>query len=179
MKEEREWLVVGIITSSHGVKGALKVKSLSDFSERFTKPGKRWLQIDEEEPILYNLISGYKKPGKNSYIISLDKVQDRDSAERLKTYKLLVESNNIPKLKQEEYHLSQLLNLKVKIKQDNRIETIGEVVDLLNENNNLLEIKIYKNNKKILIPFVKEIIPIIDLKKNFILINPPKGLLEL
>ena len=40
MKEEREWLVVGIITSSHGVKGELKVKSLSDFSERFTKPGK-------------------------------------------------------------------------------------------------------------------------------------------
>ena len=179
MKEEREWLVVGIITSSHGIKGELKVKSLSDFSERFTKPGKRWFQLNEEEPILYNLISGYKKPGKNSYIISLDKVQDRDSAERLKTYKLLVESNNIPKLKQEEYHLSQLLNLKVKIKQDNRIETIGEVVDLLNENNNLLEIKIYKNNKKILIPFVKEIIPIIDLKKNYILINPPKGLLEL
>ena len=179
MKEEREWLVVGIITSSHGIKGELKVKSLSDFSERFTKPGKRWFQLNEEEPILYNLISGYKKPGKNSYIISLDKVQDRDSAERLKTYKLLVESNNIPKLKQEEYHLSQLLNLKVKIKQDNRIETIGEVVDLLNENNNLLEIKIYKNNKKILIPFVKEIIPIIDLKKNFIRINPPKGLLEL
>ena len=53
MKEEREWLVVGIITSSHGVKGELKVKSLSDFSERFTNPGKRWLQIDKEEPIFF------------------------------------------------------------------------------------------------------------------------------
>ena len=52
MKEEIEWLVVGIITSSHGIKGELKVKSLSDFSERFTNPGKRWLQRDKEEPIL-------------------------------------------------------------------------------------------------------------------------------
>ena len=179
MKEEIEWLVVGIITSSHGIKGELKVKSLSDFSERFTKPGKRWLQIDEEEPILYNLISGYKKPGKDLFIISLDKIQDKDSAERFKKYKLLVKSNNIPKLKQGEFHLNQLVNLRVKIQQENQVETIGEVVDLINESNNLLQIKIYENNRKVLIPFVKEIIPIIDLKKNFILINPPKGLLEL
>ena len=179
MKEELEWLVVGIITSSHGIKGELKVKSLSDFSERFTKPGKRWLQINKEEPILYKLISGYKKPGKDLFIISLDEVQDRDSAERLKKYKFLVESNNIPKLKQNEFHFNQLVNLTVKIQQNNQIETIGEVIDLMNENNNLIKIKIYANNKKILIPFVKEIVPIIDLKKKFIVINPPKGLLEL
>ena len=179
MKEEREWLTVGVITSSHGIKGELKVKSLSDFSERFTKPGKRWLQLNNEEPIMYNLISGYKKPGKSLFIISLDKIQNRDSAERLKKYKLLVKNNDIPKLNKEEYHLNQLLNLTVKIKKENKFETIGEVVDLLNENNNLLEIKIYDTNKKILIPFVKAIIPIIDLKKKFILLNPPKGLLDL
>ena len=179
MKAEREWLVVGIITSSHGIKGELKVKPLSDFSERFIKPGKRWLQLDDEEPILHDLIAGFKKPGKDIYIISLQKIQDRDSAERLKKYKLLVESDNIPNLKKGEFHLNQLLNLKVKIKKESNIETIGEVVDLINEKNMLLEIKTYENNKKNLIPFVKEIIPIIDLKKNYILINPPKGLLDL
>tara|TARA_Y100000589_G_C27109221_1_gene611470 strand:+ start:738 stop:1277 length:540 start_codon:yes stop_codon:yes gene_type:complete len=179
MKAEREWLVVGIITSSHGIKGELKVKPLSDFSERFIKPGKRWLQLDDEEPILHDLIAGFKKPGKDIYIISLQKIQDRDSAERLKKYKLLVESDNIPNLKKGEFHLNQLLNLKVKIKKESKIETIGEVVDLINEKNMLLEIKTYENNKKNLIPFVKEIIPIIDLKKNYILINPPKGLLDL
>ena len=179
MKEEGKWLIVGIIISSHGIRGELKVKSLSDFSERFTKPGKRWLQLDNEEPILHNLIAGFQKPGKDLFVISFDEIKDRDSAERFRKYKLLVKSNNIPKLKKEEFHLNQLVNLTVKIKQDNIIETIGEVVDLINESNNLLEIRIYKNNKKILIPFVKEIIPIIDLKKNFILIDPPKGLLEL
>ena len=97
----------------------------------------------------------------------------------IKNYKLLVESKDIPKLKEEEFHLNQLLNLKVKIEQGNKVKTIGEVIDLLNEQNTLIEIKIYENNKNVLIPFVKEIIPIINLKKNFILINPPKGLLEL
>ena len=179
MKKEREWLVVGKIISSHGIKGELKVKSLSDFSERFTKPGRRWLQFQSDKPALYNLISGYKKPGKNIFIISLDEIQDKDSAEKLREYKLLVKSNSIPKLNKEEYHLNQLVNLTVKMKQENKIKTIGEVINLLNENYNLLEIKIYKNNKTILIPFVKEIVPIIDLQESFILINPPKGLLEL
>ena len=44
MTDENEWLVVGIITSPHGINGKLKVKSQSDFEERFTKPGKRWIQ---------------------------------------------------------------------------------------------------------------------------------------
>jgi len=41
---KNEWLVVGFITSCHGINGQVKVKSLSDFDERFLKPGMRWLQ---------------------------------------------------------------------------------------------------------------------------------------
>ena len=44
MINKNDWLVVGFITSCHGINGQLKVKSLSDFEERFLKPGIRWLQ---------------------------------------------------------------------------------------------------------------------------------------
>ena len=36
-----------------------------------------------------------------------------------------------------------------------------------------------KNQKKVLIPFVEEIVPLVDIKNNFLIINPPEGLLEL
>ena len=36
MINENEWIVVGLITSPHGINGKVKVKSLSDFEERFT-----------------------------------------------------------------------------------------------------------------------------------------------
>ena len=45
---KNEWLTVGLITSCHGINGQVKVKSLSDFEERFLKPGIRWLQRDNE-----------------------------------------------------------------------------------------------------------------------------------
>ena len=59
------------------------------------------------------------------------------------------------------------------------MKIIGKVLDLENEKNNLLVIQLFKNQKVVLIPFVEEIVPIVDIKNNFLIINPPKGLLEL
>ena len=175
MIANEDWLVIGIITSSHGVAGKLNIKSLSDFEERFTQPGERWIQKNDEEPMLCKLTSGFQKPGKESFIISLDGVKDRNEADKLKQYKLLVKSNNIPKLKDNEFHFNQLLDLDVKLYLNNEIK----VVDLITENNNLIVIKLSKNNKNVLIPFVKEIVTTIDEKNNFLIIDPPKGLLDL
>ena len=179
MIENKDWLVIGIITSSHGVEGKLNVKSLSDFKERFTQPGKRWIQKHDEEPIPCNLISGTQKPGKDSFIISLEDIKDRNEADNLKQYKLLVKSNDIPKLKSNEFHLNQLLDLDVKLNIEGEMKIIGKVVDLITENNNLIVIRLNKNNKDVLIPFVKEIVTTIDRKNKYLVINPPKGLLDL
>ena len=179
MIENKDWLVIGIITSSHGVEGKLNVKSLSDFKERFTQPGKRWIQKHDEEPIPCNLISGTQKPGKDSFIISLEDIKDRNEADNLKQYKLLVKSNDIPKLKSNEFHLNQLLDLDVKLNIEGEMKIIGKVVDLITENNNLIIIRLNKNNRNVLIPFVKEIVTAIDKNNKYLIINPPKGLLDL
>ena len=110
MIEDENWLVIGFVTSSHGVAGKLNIKSLSDFKERFTQPGKRWIQKRDEEPIPYKLLSGFQKPGKKSFIISLEGINNRNEAENLKQYKLLVKSDDMPKLKENEFHLNQLLS---------------------------------------------------------------------
>ena len=179
MIENEEWLVIGVVTSSHGVAGKLNIKSLSDFKERFTKPGTRWIQKYNEEPIPCKLISGFQKPGKESFIISLEGIKNKNEADNLKKYKLLVKSNDIPKLKDNEFHLNQLLDLDVKLFVDDEMKIIGKVVDLITENNNLLVIRLLQNNKNVLIPFVKEIVTTIDRRNKYLVINPPKGLLDL
>lgn len=174
-----EWLVVGLITSPHGINGKVRVKSFSDFEERFTEPGKRWVQKEDEIPKELELTSGFKKPGKEFFIVSFNELDTRDKAENLKKYKVLVKIENIPKLKKGEFHISELMNLKVKLLENQQSNIIGEVINLENEKNSLLVIKLFKNNKKVLVPFVKEIIPLVDIKNNFLVITPPKGLLEL
>ena len=179
MINKNEWLIVGLITSCHGINGQVKVKSLSDFEERFLKPGIRWLQKENEAPSKIKLTSGYKQPGKETFIIKFDGITTRNNAEQLKNYKILVENDKLPKLKKGEFHLLELVNLQVKILENDELKIIGKVLDLDNEKNNLLIIELFKNQKKVLIPFVKEIVPEVDIKNNFLIIDPPKGLLEL
>ena len=73
----------------------------------------------------------------------------------------------------------ELIDLEVMILENDELKKIGKVTNLENEKNNLLVIELFKNQKKVLIPFVKEIVPSVDIKNNFLIINPPKGLLEL
>ena len=179
MIEKNEWLVVGLITSCHGINGQVKVKSLSDFEERFLNPGMRWLQKENELPSKIKLTSGFRQPGKEIFIVKFQGIHTRDQAEKLKKYKMLVKTNKLPELKKEEYHLLELINLQVKTLENDKLKIIGKVINLENENNNLLVIELFKNQKKVLVPFVKEIVPEVDIKNNFLIIKPPKGLLEL
>ena len=50
-EQEIEWLEVGTITSPQGLKGELRVYPDSDFPERFTKAGTRWLQHRDRDAI--------------------------------------------------------------------------------------------------------------------------------
>ena len=179
MIKNNEWLIVGLITSSHGINGQVKVKSLSDFDERFIKSGIRWLQKENEPPSKIILISGFKQPGKAIFIVKFQGINTRNHADQLKKFKILVKTDKLPKLKKEEFHLLELINLEVKILENNELKIIGKVINLENEQNNLLVIELLKNQKKVLIPFVKEIVPLVDIKNNFLIINPPNGLLEL
>ena len=179
MINKNKWLTVGLITSCHGIRGQVKVKSLSDFEERFLNPGIRWLQKENEQPSKIELVSGFKQPGKATFIVKLKGINTRSHAEQLKKFKILVKTDKLPKLKKEEFHLLELINLEVKTLENNELKKIGKVINLENEKNNLLVIKLFKNHKKVLVPFVKEIVPLVDIKNNFLIINPPEGLLEL
>ena len=179
MINENELLTVGLITSCHGINGQVKVKSLSDFEERFLKPGMRWLQKKNEPPSKIEFISGFKQPGKETFIVKIKGINTRTLAEQLKKSKVLVKSDKLPKLKKDEFHLLELINLDVKILENDELKTIGKVINLENEQNNLLVIELFKNQKEVYIPFVKSIVPLVDIKNKFLIINPPNGLLEL
>ena len=176
MYKEIIWLTVGEIVAPHGLRGQVRVNPSSDFPERFLESGQRWLQDKDEEPQKIELISGRKIPGKYIYVVSFLGIDNRTTAELLVGKKVLVNSNQRPKLEKGEFHLLDLLGLKVKFQPEKG--EIGKIINLINAGNDLLEIEL-NSGKKVLVPFVKEIVPEIEIKEKWLLINPPPGLLEL
>ena len=156
MINKNEWLIVGFITSCHGINGQVKVKSLSDFEERFLKPGMRWLQKESEPPSKIELISGFKQPGKETFIVKFQGVNTRNDAEQLKKFKVLVKTDKLPTLKKEEFHLLELINLEVKTLENDELITIGKVINLENEKIIYLLSNYLKMKKKFIYHLLKK-----------------------
>ncbi len=174
---EDNWLKVGDLVAPHGVKGDIKVRPCSDFPERFINPGKRWLKNQTEQlPQEAELVGGKQIPGKDIYIISFKGITNRESAKSLIGKEMLVPINDRPFLKNDEFHLLDLVGLEARL--GNSKIHCGHVTNLISGGNDLLEIEL-SEGKRVLVPFVKEIVPEIKLKEKWLRITPPPGLLEL
>ena len=79
-------------------------------------------------------------------------------------------------MSKDEYHYFDLIGLEARSGPQKGL--IGHVTDLIKGGNDLLEIELVEG-KKVLVPFVKEIVPEIEIKEKWLLIKPPPGLLEL
>ncbi|WP_017719011.1 ribosome maturation factor RimM [Kamptonema formosum] len=199
------WLEIGKIVAPQGLDGEVRVYPSSDFPERFLEPGRRWLRrTGAGEPQPVELLGGRYIPGKGLYVLQLAGIEDRNQAEALAGAVLLVPETDRPVLEEDEYHVRDLLGLQV----FNQLtgQFIGTVVDVIPAGNDLLEVKLKESpqavaaaaeedppapaGKKgkpkpkpaapatVLIPFVKEIVPVVDLSAGRVEVAPPAGLLE-
>jgi 16S rRNA processing protein RimM len=85
-----------------------------------------------------------------------------------------------------EFHLLDLVGLEVRLLESGEASTdqrhgrcIGTVKDLIHAGNDLLEVEPTEGGPPLWIPFVKAIVPEVQLEAGWIGITPPPGLLEL
>jgi 16S rRNA processing protein RimM len=216
-----ELLVVGRLVAVQGLGGELRVLPLSDFPERFTRRGPRWLQAKGKPAQAVELRSGRQLPGKELFVVRLAGIDSRDAAEALVGQEFLVPAADRPPLEEGEFHLLDLVGLEVRLLADVRpperndhpaggsaaseprgggkeegdgtasvatehlaAAVIGRVLDLIHAGNDLLEVELTAAApggvpRRLLIPFVEPIVPVVNLAEGWIGITPPPGLLEL
>jgi 16S rRNA processing protein RimM len=183
-----DWLTIGKIVAPQGLAGELRVYPETDFPERFEVPGTRWLlRPGQTEPQPIELLDGRYLDGKNLYVITIAGVENRNQAEELRNCQLFVPASDRPELGEDEYHVVDLIGLEVFLQDSG--ELLGNVVDVIPAGNDLLQVQLVTNDKgqmttdkgqkTVLIPFVKEIAPVVDLQARRIEITPPPGLLEI
>jgi len=174
MSRDRAWLLVGQVVAAHGLRGWLRVKCWSDFPERFTQPGPRWLQRDSDpEPLLHSLVEGRFFPNKGLYLVRLEGIPDRTAAEAWVGAKVLVPASQRPSLGPEEYHYRDLIGLAVY----HQGRLLGHVSAIWAGGQDVLEVST-PDKRQVLIPFVKALVPVVDLEKGQLQVQPPPGLVE-
>jgi len=195
--EGKPLLVVGTLVAPQGLAGELRILPRSDFPERFTQPGPRWLLARQGVPRAVELLGGRQLPGKSLFAVRLAGVSSRDAAEALIHQEFLVDASQRPKLAPGEFHLLDLVGLQVRLLDVAAPAAgpgapIGRVVDLIHGGNDLLAVDLAPApseapangdppapGRRVLIPFVEAIVPLVNLQEGWIGLTPPPGLLDL
>ncbi|MGH3298074.1 MAG: ribosome maturation factor RimM [Trebonia sp.] len=165
-------VTVGRIGRPHGIRGDVVVGVRTDEPElRFAK-GSR---LDTDPADLGPLTVAGSKWHSGELLIRFEGIGDRDAAAELRGTWLTVDSATIaPPEDPDEFHDTDLVGLSVRTIDGTQV---GTVSDVLHSGQDVLVIKSADGNE-IMVPFVKPLVPEVDVKSGFMVIDPPEGLLN-
>jgi 16S rRNA processing protein RimM len=167
-------LVIGQIARPHGIRGEVVVEVTTD------EPGSRYLAgsaLATDPAGAGPLTIEAVRPHQGRLIVAFDGILDRDAAEALRGVKLCVDSAELPPpLDPDEFHDFQLVGL---VAEDSSGERLGEVVGV--EHGPAADLLVLRrpDGGRALVPFVKAIVPTVDLPAGRLVLTPPEGLLDL
>lgn len=167
-----EWIKIGALIKPFGLKGEMKVYSMTDFEENRFKKGNTIYMAVEADKIPLKIAS--YKVHKGQPIVSFENYQDINLIEKYSKAELFVRKEDLHTLPKGEYYVFQLKGLKV-IDQVGNL--IGEVINVEETGaHNVLRIAC-DNQKEVLVPYVDAFVKEVDLKKQEIRIEVIEGLL--
>jgi 16S rRNA processing protein RimM len=171
-------VIIGSIVRAHGIRGELVVYVTTDEPEdRFVAGSVLKTDPAAAGPLAIESVRIHTSSGADRLLIAFEGVVDRDGAERLRGVKLLVDAKDIPPTDDpDEFHDFQLVGLSVVLRDG---EKVGEIVRVNHGPGADLLVVARPDGRQSLIPFVKAIVPDIDLRAGQVVITPPEGLLDL
>lgn len=163
---------VGVITSSHGIKGEVKVFPTTDDINRF-KQLKNVILAYGQEQISMQIEN--VKFFKNMAIIKFKGYDNIDDIQKFKGCELFVDRENAIPLKENEYYIADVIGMNVILYEG---ETFGTVTDVMQTGaNDVLVVDSYKNGE-VLLPVIKECVEDMDFENGVITVHIMKGLID-
>jgi 16S rRNA processing protein RimM len=160
----RELMSVGQITKPHGVRGEVKVFSLTDSLERFRELDK--VYIDDKEVNITSV-----KLQKDRAILKIEGIDSIEEADLYRNKYLQVKREDAIKLPEDSYYVADLMDCYV---YDTDGEELGKVYDVISTGSNDVYWVKSEGKEDVLIPVLKTIVEEVDIENNKIIIKPLK-----
>ncbi|MFI7494406.1 ribosome maturation factor RimM [Kocuria sp. M4R2S49] len=172
---------VARVGKPHGIRGEVTVQLFTDAPEERFAPGTRLL-LEPSVPLAPEGVVTVRRARWNKavLVVALEEVPDRNGAETLRGARLFAEAlDEDPGT--DEWYEHELVGLEVRTGPgDGSGPRIGVVTGLRTlPVQDLLEIEFDEGRREAVLPFVDEIVPVVDPEGGFVVVTPPPGLLEL
>ena len=168
-------LRVGRLTKAHGLKGAIKIELYTDAPERRFVPGAVFsLQVPTGTPWHGKKLELIELKYYNQQPVAFfQDVDDRSAAESLIKAILWVDQDPDEPAEEDAWYHEQLVGLSV-VRDGVEVGTVARVEHMPAQD--LLAVD--TPNGEVLVPFVKAIVPSVDVKAGVLTVTPPAGLFE-
>lgn len=169
-----EFLNVGKIVNTHGIRGEVRVISQTDFPEERYRKGQRLTLFRENKAPLELTVAGHRKH-KNFDLLTFEGYPTINDVESLRDGILKVSKDELSELTENEYYYHEIIGLTVI---DEQARELGKIKEILSPGANDVWVVQRKGKKDALIPYIESVVKQIDLDKGEVHIEIPEGLLD-
>ena len=163
-------LQVGVISSTHGVRGEVKVFPTTDDVKRFKKLKQVILDTGKEQlPLEVEGVKFFKQFA----ILKFKGIDNINDIEKYKGKSLLVDRQNAVKLRKDEYFISDMIGMSVYTEDDNLFGTLKDVMETGANDVYVIE---SKEHGEVLVPAIKQCILEVDIENQKMVIHLLEGL---
>jgi 16S rRNA processing protein RimM len=171
MSETTEWATIGTIVAPFGIRGELKVRSLTDIPDRFAELGTVYLGPNYT-PYPITSVRPYKG---DVLILKLAGIDDTNTAESMRNWNVSIPLDKLATLPADSYYQHDIIGLHVRTLDEREVGTITAIMPT---GSNDVYVITAPTGQQFLIPAVKDIIKQIDLARHLMYIDPIRGLLD-
>lgn len=176
-REERlfmeELLQVGAVTSTHGLRGEVKVFPTTDDPSRYKKLKEVTADTGKKQVTLKITQTRFFK---QMVIVKFEGIDTIEEAEQYKGAKLYVDRRHAVRLAEDEYFLADLEGLLVTTEEG---EELGVIADILQTGANDVYVIRQEEKKDLLIPAIKDCIRKVDIEHGTMTVHLLPGLREI
>ena len=166
-------LQVGIITSTHGVRGEVKVYPTTDDPRRFRRLKEVVLDTGREK---LNLEIEGVKFFKQFVILKFKGLDNINDIAKYRQKSLYVTRKNAVRLQRDEYFIADLIGLKVQDEDGIELGTVKDVIET--GANDVYEVEM-ADGRSLLLPAIKQCILNVDVENGMMQVHVLEGLLDL
>ncbi len=162
---------VARIGKPHGIRGEVTVQVLTDAPDDRFVPG---MDVVVEPATLGPLTLRSARWNKDILLLGFDQISTRNQAETLRGARLFVDSDEVDD-DDDAWYEHELVGLEARVGS----EVVGKVIGLSTMAVQDLLLIENADGEEILVPFVTEIVPEVNVDGGYVLLTPPPGLFEL
>lgn len=164
---------VGKIVNTHGIRGEVKVKRITDFEERFEIGAV--LYVVQKNNHIQELKVASHRVHKGFDLLSFEGFNNIIDVEPFKGAYLKITEDQLTELPEGEFYYHDIIGCEVKTIEG---EVLGKIKEILAPGANDVWVVKGQKEKDILIPYIKDVVKQVDITKKEVLIDPIEGLLD-